>query len=98
MDPLVNGGTSSSPTVDRVRRVFIAALHLNLREEELRYEDKLDETVGLDSVAVLDFIGALEKEFAVTFEPEMLTLEVVRDLPQLAAYIDERTARQRKTT
>jgi len=80
--------------MDRIRRIFIRSLHLNLSEEDLAYEDKLDETVGLDSVAVLEFVAALEKEFEIKFEPEMLTLELVRDLKQLAAYIDERSARR----
>ena len=79
--------------MDRVRRVFIESLHLNLTEEDLHYEDKLDESVGLDSVAVLDFVTALEKEFRITFETEMLTIDLVRDLKELAVYVDERVAR-----
>ncbi|HTC33094.1 MAG TPA: acyl carrier protein [Bryobacteraceae bacterium] len=94
MEPLLNGpGSSSRETVDRIRRVFIDSLHLNLREEDLHYEDKLDESVGLDSVAVLDFVTALEKEFQITFEPEMLTIDLVRDLKELTVYVDERVAR-----
>jgi acyl carrier protein len=95
MEPLLkNAGSGSRETMDRIRRVFIQSLHLNLREEEFSFEDKLDESVGLDSVAVLEFVIALEKEFGVTFEPEMLTIQLVRDLRELAAYVDERTARR----
>jgi acyl carrier protein len=90
---LTNSGFRSRETVDRIRRVFIDSLHLNLREEDLHYEDKLDESVGLDSVAVLDFVTALEKEFQITFEPEMLTIDLVRDLKELTAYVDERVVR-----
>ena len=82
--------SGSSDTLDRIRRVFIESLHLNIRAEDLNYGDKLDEAAGLDSVAVLEFIAALEKEFEIQLEPEMLTLETVRDLRQLAAYIEER--------
>ncbi len=32
--------------MDRIRRVFIESLHLNLREEDFSYEAKLDESVG----------------------------------------------------
>jgi acyl carrier protein len=96
MEPLLtNAGSESEATIDRVRRVFIESLHLNLRPEDFRYEDKLDEAVGLDSVAVLDFVAALEKEFGIAFEPEMLTIDVVRDLKELAAYVDERVATRR---
>jgi acyl carrier protein len=78
----------------RIRRVFIESLHVNLREEDFSYETKLDEAAGMDSVAVLEFVAAIEKEFGITFEPEMLTIKVVRDLKELAAYVDQRTARR----
>jgi len=78
----------------RIRRVFIESLHLNLREQDLRYEAKLDESVGLDSVAVLEFVTALEMEFGIQFEPEMLTIDLVRNMKELASYVDERVARR----
>jgi acyl carrier protein len=91
MDQLLGkNGLRSQETVDRIRRVFLESLHLNLSEEDLRYEDKLDEAVGLDSVAVLEFVAALEKEFEITFESEMLTLDLIRDLQRLAICVDER--------
>jgi acyl carrier protein len=99
MEPLLKDAGSGSPdTRDRIRRVFIESLHLNLREEDFGYQAKLDESVGLDSVAVLDFVAALEKEFDITFEPEMLTMELVRDLNELTSYVEERTAWRRTTT
>jgi len=95
MEPLPGmAGVGSRETLDRIRRVFIESLHLNLNAEDLAYSDKLDEVAALDSVAVLEFVAALEKEFEITLEPEMLTLEVVRDLQHLAAYIDERSAQR----
>jgi acyl carrier protein len=94
MDPLFSQTVVRPPdTLDRIRRALIGSLHVNLSEEDLAYETKLDETVGLDSVAVLEFVAALEQEFGITFAPEMLTIEVVRDLSRLASYIDELLAR-----
>jgi acyl carrier protein len=94
MEPLLkDSGSPSRETMDRIWRVFVESLNLNLTEEDFSYEAKLDESVGLDSVAVLDFVTALEKEFKITFEPEMLTIDLVRDLKELAAYVDERVAR-----
>ncbi len=96
MEPLLKDSGSGSPgTTDRIRRVFIESLHINLDERDFSYDSKLDESVGLDSVAVLDFVTALEKEFGITFEPEMLTIDFVRDLKQLAAYVDDLTLRRR---
>jgi acyl carrier protein len=92
MDQLpVRTGLGSPETLNRIRRVLIESLHLNLTEADLSYEDKLDETVGLDSVAVLEFVTALEKEFGITFETEMLNIEMVRDLNGLALYLERRT-------
>jgi acyl carrier protein len=95
MEQLVtDAGSGSRDTIARIRRVLLDSLHLNLREEDFSYQAKLDESVGLDSVATLEFVTALEKEFGITFEPEMLTIQLVRDLPELAAYVDQRTARR----
>ena len=73
--------------------MFVESLGLNLSEAELDYERKLDEYAGLDSLAVLEFITAIEKEFGITIEPELLRLDFVSDLGELAAYVELRTAR-----
>ena len=87
---------ASRHTMDRIRSVFVRSLHLNLSERELDYEQKLDDLVGLDSLAVIEFVTALEKEFGITMEPELLRLDLVRDLPQLAAYVEDRVAGVRR--
>jgi acyl carrier protein len=92
---LNNPDLGSSEIRDRIRRVFIESLRLNIRENELSYEDKLDEVAGMDSIAVLEFVTALEKEFDISFEPEMLTIDVVGDLTRLVDYVHLRTLRGR---
>lgn len=84
--------TSVTDTASRIRRVFVASLGLNLSEAELDYERKLGEYAGLDSLAVLEFITALEKEFGITIEPELLRMDFVSDLRELAAYVELRSA------
>jgi len=91
---LIDANSQLPDTMDRIRRVFIESLHLNLREEDFSYEAKLDESVGLDSVAVLDFVSALEKEFGIEFEAEILTIELMRDLKELTVYVDGQMARR----
>ena len=78
--------------MDRIRGVFLQSLNVNLGEQDLSYESALDELVGLDSLAVLEFITALEKEFGITFEPEVMRLDFVKDLSRLASYIENRAA------
>ena len=80
-------------TMARIRKVFVESLHLNVSDEELPYEQMLEEAVLLDSIAVLEFITAVEKEFGITMEPEFLDVEFdfLRDLSVLASYIERRT-------
>jgi acyl carrier protein len=80
--------SSLEETKHTIWKVFIESLHLNVPEDELPYEQKLDEVVGLDSIAIIEFVAAVEKQFGVTLEPEFLRLEFVRDLPALAAHVD----------
>ncbi len=80
-------------TLNRVRKVFIESLRLNLREEDLPEGRRLDKAAGLDSIAVLEFVAAVEKEFGLVIEPGFLDLEFLSDLPRLASYIDERAQR-----
>ena len=71
----------------RVGRVLIDSLSLNIDEDDLQYSESLDQVMGLDSLAVLEFLTALEKEFGITIEQEKLKLALFRDLPALADYI-----------
>lgn len=91
-----DAGSASRDTADRIRRVFVRSLHVNLSEGELDYEQRLDEVVGLDSLAIIEFVTAIEKEFGITMEPELLRIDLVRDLPQLTAYVEERVAQARR--
>ena len=83
-------------TTERIKRVFIHSLSVNLGEADLDYVQTLDEVVGFDSVAAIEFVAALEKEFSITIEPELLRLDFVRDLSQLRDYIDTRLAQGRQ--
>lgn len=80
----------STATLERVRRVFRESLELNLDDRDLDCAARLDELVGLDSAATIVFVAALEKEFGITIEPENLQLEFIRDVHQIASYIDGR--------
>ena len=83
-------GLASRETMERIRRVFANSLHLNCGEKGLTYEEMLDEAVSLDSIAVLDFLTALEKEFGVELDPAVLEFEFLRDIAGLASYIEDR--------
>jgi acyl carrier protein len=86
---------ASLDTVERIRRVFVKALRLNVDLQDLPYADTLDEMAGLDSVAILEFVLALEDEFGVAIEPQFLQFDLLHDLSRLATYIEERMIHDR---
>ncbi len=79
--------TIDDDIVARVRRVLIDSLSLTIEEDDFPYSESLDQVIGLDSLAVLEFTAGLEKEFGIRIEDEKLELSLLRDLPALADYI-----------
>jgi acyl carrier protein len=95
MDQLLSRGSGtpdkvSRETVARIRTVFAASLQWDRGGEGLTYEEMLDEAASLDSIAVLEFLTAVEKEFGVELEPAVLEFEFLRDIAALAAYVEDR--------
>ena len=86
-----------SATEMRVRHVLNAALDLDVPEEELLRARRLEDLFGIDSLAIIEFVTALEKEFRLRLDSEEITLELVRDLPRLSVYLDARLSQHRNT-
>jgi acyl carrier protein len=74
--------------LSRLRAIFAESLQLNLREDELRGVTRLSEIAGVDSMAAVVFVAAVEEEFHIVIEPERLELDFIEDLPRLAAYVE----------
>jgi len=79
--------------LNRLRAISVESLQLNLLEDELRGVTRLSEIAGVDSMAALAFVAAVEKEFHIVIEPERLELDFIEDLPRLAAYVEARGRR-----
>jgi acyl carrier protein len=75
----------------RVLRVLRSSLSLNLSEEEAGGADSLDAFFGMDSMATLEFLVALEKEFGVRLEPDEIESGLLRSLSRLTRYLAEKT-------
>lgn len=73
--------------LQRLRRLATSSLNLNLTAEELSMLTRLDEVTGFDSLTILEFVSAVEKEFGLTFKADKLRGEFLTDLPGLAEYI-----------
>ncbi len=86
--------TFASPeTLDRLQRVLVESINLSGGGEDWSYEQKLDEAASLDSIAVLEFMTAVEKEFGIALEPEFIDFDFLRNLPALASYVEGRMRR-----
>ncbi|MGD0578161.1 MAG: acyl carrier protein [Bryobacteraceae bacterium] len=76
--------------LQRLRHLADTSLGLNLTARELAALTRLDEVAGLDSLTVLEFVAAVEKEFGLTFAEDQLRASFLADLPALAGYLSAR--------
>jgi acyl carrier protein len=86
--------TAEESLKTRIRRILIDSLELDLKEDEIEDGISLDELFGLDSIAVIEFVIALEKEFEITIESERLDSNSLKNLDRLSAYIEKLTDRK----
>jgi len=70
-----------------IARIIIRDLELNASEDELRDEGRLDELFGLDSIAIIELVVGIEKEFSIRIPPEDLCVERFESLETIAGYI-----------
>lgn len=77
-------------TLRRIRFISNECLQLNAGEEVLSGMNRLSDLVGLDSMAAVLFVAAIEKEFQIVIEPEFLNLQFLDNLPGLARYVESR--------
>jgi acyl carrier protein len=88
--------TAEESVKNRIRRILIDSLELDLKEDEIEDGVNFDELFGLDSIAVIEFVIALEKEFDITIESERLTSSSLKNFDGLSAYIEKLTGRKNR--
>ena len=75
-------------TEDRIKRVIVRTLSLEIQPEEIGDEDQLFEgSLGLDSEATIEIIVGLEEEFGIEFEDEDLRPELFDSVLAMAEYV-----------
>ena len=89
--------TAEESVKNRIRRILIDSLELGMKPDEIEDGVNFDELFGLDSIAVIEFVIALEKEFKITIESERLTSSSLKNLDGLTAYIEKLTGRKTST-
>jgi len=76
--------------LQRLRRLATSTLNLNLSAEEEAALTRLDAVAGLDSLALLQLVSAVEKEFGIQLGPAELRSDLLADLPALAERLSAR--------
>ncbi len=74
-------------TVEDLRKVLLESLELDSRDEHLAEAERIQDVVAMDSVALLQFVVALEVKYGISLEEDWLTIDRLTDLPALARYI-----------
>ncbi len=81
--------------LERIKRIVIDDLDVNLRYEDLDETLPLfEEGLALDSVILVELIGFIEKRFDIVLGDETLNLETFQNLQSVARVIGEQLARQ----
>jgi len=77
----------------RLKQVLLERLGERVTAEEIQSETPLVRNgLGLDSVALLEFVVGIEEEFDLMLDDGALTIEHFRSLSSLAAYLHEHIA------
>lgn len=85
-------------TDERVLNTLNRSLRATISAQEWQQMNTLDEYIGLDSMAVMEFMAGLEQEFGIRFPAEDLTLELFNDRTRLVEYLERRTDRAGSTS
>ena len=86
-------GVQPDPLIMRVKRCIIDAIGLDLAPTAIPDEIALlDKGLGLDSVAILRLVAALEEEFDIEIEDNVLRPELFQSVTTLSAYMASRVA------
>lgn len=81
---------NKSEVVDQIKELIASELNVNLKVADIGEGDSLfEDGLGLDSVAIVEFITILEDRFKVQFSDLDLTKELFRNISTIAEFIVE---------
>ena len=76
---------------DRVKQILVSKMLKDMKPEDIGDDTPLIELgVGVDSVATLELIVALEKEFQISIDESDVNLELLATVDSISDYISER--------
>jgi acyl carrier protein len=89
--------TMSEQVVEKIKRIVVEDLDVNLSYEDLDETVPLfEEGLGLDSVVLVELISFIEKRFNIELGDDALNMETFKNLQSVAQVIGEHLATQQK--
>jgi acyl carrier protein len=87
----------SEQVVERIKRIVVEDLDVNLSYEDLDETVPLfEEGLGLDSVVLVELISFIEKRFNIELGDDALNMETFKNLQSVAQVIGEHLAAQQR--
>ncbi len=72
----------------QIKKLLLQTLNLNIMPEEISNDELLlEETIGLDSFGVLNFLVSIETWFNISFSDDDLMVEHFRTVNDLTEYV-----------
>lgn len=82
----------SEHIVDRLKGIIAGKLDVNLKKEDIDENVSLfEDGLGLDSIAIVELIVNIEKEFDISIQDDELNAGLFRSLIVLGEFIGEKT-------
>ena len=78
----------SEKLIDELKKIIAERLDVNIKQEEISEDAPLfEEGLGLDSIAIVEFITLIEEQFDFEFEEDELEMERFKDIRTVAGFI-----------
>lgn len=75
---------------DRIRKAVEKSLGIEIDREEFASAERMDDFLGMDSISAMEIVVALEQEFGLVFDDNMLNVREIGDLAGLESYLEKR--------
>ena len=72
---------------NRILQVIIRDLELNINKDVIKSSKRLDELFSMDSIAIVELVVGIEKEFNIKIPNEYLSIEIFQSLKTIAEHI-----------
>ena len=72
---------------NRIVKVIIRDLELTVNNDTFQTAGKLDELFGMDSIAIVELVVGIEKEFNIRIPDEYLSVEIFQSIKTIAEHI-----------